>query len=282
MKTDIHLSMFVRYFLFRVHEMNYSNNNLKLNYDILGHGQPLVLIAGITCDNNNWQLIQDELSKSFQLIMPDNRGVGKSELPEQGYLVADMATDVIALLDELNISKATVLGHSMGGAVAQYLASHYPERVDRLIISHSFIKFRASSIMFCKHDYLLAEANSSPKLRATNILPFVYSDEFIESDENVQTFIQALANTPSNQTLESYKQQIDAISKVDSTDYIASITAKTLVLTGEFDKLAPPQDSQEIANKIKSSTLEIMPGAHVPMWEIPGQYTDLIVKFLSN
>lgn len=282
MKTDIHLSMFVRYFLFGVHEINYSNNNLKLNYDILGHGQPLVLIAGITCDNNNWELIKDELSKSFQLIMPDNRGMGKSEIPKQDYLVADMAADVIALLDELNISKAAVLGHSMGGTVAQYLAAHYPERVDKLIISHSFIKFRASSLMYCNHDYLLAESNATPRLRATIVLPFVYSDNFIEDDANVQAFIKDLTDTPSTQTLISYKQQLHAIGEVDSTDYIANITAKTLVLTGEFDKLAPPQDSQEIANKIKNSTLEVMAGAHVPMWEIPEQYTALIVKFLSR
>ncbi len=282
MKADIHLNMVVRYFLFGVHEMNYSNNNLKLNYDILGNDQPLVLIAGITCDNNNWQLIKDELSKSFQLVMPDNRGIGKSELPEQDYLVADMATDVIALLDELNISKAAVLGHSMGGAVAQYIAGHYPERVDKLIISHSFIKFRASSLMYCNHDYLLAESNATPRLRATIVLPFVYSDEFIENDENVQAFIQDLRDNPSTQTLTSYKQQLHAIGKVDSTNYISKITAKTLVLTGESDKLAPPQDSQEIANKIKNSTLKVMAGAHIPMWEIPEEYTDLIIKFLSK
>lgn len=263
--------------------MNYFNsNNLKLHYDVLGNGKPLVLIAGITCDNNNWQLIQDKLSQSFQLIMPDNRGIGKSEVPDQNYCIADMAADIIALLDKLNLNKASILGHSMGGTVAQYLASHYHERVEKLIISHSFIKFRASSIMFCNHDYLLAKANASPELRATNILPFVYSDEFIESNESVQTFTKALATTPSNQTLESYKQQIDAISKVNSIDYIAKIKAETLVIAGEFDKLAPPQDSQEIASKICNSRLEVIPGAHVPMWEIPEQYANLIIEFLSS
>lgn len=136
--------------------------------------------------------------------------------------------------------------------------------------------------MFCKHDYLLAEANATPELRTTTILPFVYSDEFIENDKNVQMFTQALTTTPSNQTLKSYKQQIDAISEVNSIEYIEKIKAETFVIAGEFDKLAPPQDSQEIASKICNSRLEIMAGAHVPMWEIPEQYTSLIVEFLST
>lgn len=256
------------------------NKNLKLHYDVLGSGKPLVLIAGITCDNNHWLLIKSELSKSFQLIMPDNRGVGKSDTPEHSYIVADMATDIVALLDKLNLSKVSILGHSMGGAIAQYLACYYPERVEKLIISHSFIKFRASSIMFCQHDYLLVKLNASPEIRATAILPFIYSDDFIGNGANVQALINAIATTKSKQSLDSYKQQIYAISEFNSIDYIKEIKAETLVISGEFDKLAPFHDSQGIVNKLENAKFKIMPGAHVPMWETPEQYVNLITAFL--
>ncbi len=258
------------------------NKNLKLHYDVLGSGKPLVLIAGITCDNNHWSLMKSELSKSFQLIMPDNRGVGKSDTPECNYTVADMAADIVALLDNLNLDKVSILGHSMGGAIAQYLACYYPERVEKLIISHSFIKFRASSIMFCQHEYLLAELNASPEIRATAILPFIYSDDFIGNGANVQALINAIATTKSKQSLDSYKQQIYAISEFNSMDYIQKIKAETLVIAGEFDKLAPFQDSQEIVNKLDNAKLKIMAGAHVPMWETPEQYANLITAFLSR
>ena len=258
------------------------NKNLKLHYGVLGTGKPLVLIAGITCDNNHWSLIKSELSKSFQLIMPDNRGVGKSDTPEHNYIVADMVTDIVALLDQLNLSKVSILGHSMGGAIAQYLACYYPERVEKLIISHSFIKFRASSIMFCQHDYLLAELNASPEIRATAILPFIYSDDFIGNCANVQALINAMATTPSKQSLDSYKQQIYAISEFNSMDYIQKIKVETLVVAGEFDKLAPFQDAQKIVNKLERAKLKIMSGAHVPMWETPEQYVNLIAAFLSR
>ncbi len=256
------------------------NKNLKLHYDVLGIGKPLVLIAGITCDNHHWSLIKSELSKSFQLILPDNRGVGKSDTPECNYTIADMSADIVALFDKLNLDKVSILGHSMGGAIAQYLACYYPERVEKLIISHSFIKFRASSIMFCQHEYLLAELNASPEIRATAILPFIYSDDFIGNGANVQALINAIATTKSKQSLDSYKQQIYAISEFNSIDYIAKIKAETLVIAGEFDKLAPRQDSQEIVNKLDNVKLKIMAGAHVPMWETPEQYVNLITAFL--
>lgn len=258
------------------------NKNLKLHYDVLGSGKPLVLIAGITCDNTHWSLIKSELSKSFQLILPDNRGVGKSDTPECNYTVADMAADIVALLDNLNLDKVSILGHSMGGAIAQYLACHHSERVEKLIISHSFIKFRASSIMFCQHDYLLAKLNASPEIRATAILPFIYSDDFIGNGANVQALINAMATIPSKQSLDSYKQQIYAISEFNSMDYIQKIKAETLVIAGEFDKLAPFQDSQEIVNKLDNAKLKIMAGAHVPMWETPEQYANLITALLSR
>lgn len=213
--------------------------------------------------------------------MPDNRGVGKSGTPEHNYTIADMATDIIALLDALNLSKVSILGHSMGGAIAQYLACYYPERIEKLIISHSFIKFRASSVMFCQHDYLLAKLNASPEIRATMILAFLYSDNFIGNDDNVQAFIKAIATTSSNQSLDSYQQQIYAIREFNSMEYITKIKAETLVISSEFDKLAPFQDSQEIVSKLDNVKLQIMAGAHVPMWEIPEQYADLITTFLS-
>ncbi|RTL12763.1 MAG: alpha/beta hydrolase [Neisseriaceae bacterium] len=258
------------------------SNNLKLSYQTAGSGEPLVLIAGITCDNQHWSLIKEQLSKYFWLIMPDNRGVGKSETPNVDYEISDMAQDIITLLEHLNISKTHILGHSLGGAVAQYLAAFHPEKVNKLIISHSFVKFRPSSIMFCEHDYLLQESRAAPMARATGILPFIYSDEFINDSGNVESFIQNISASKNQQSLHSYKQQIKVISKFDSTDYLHNVSAETLVVSGKSDKLAPPQDSIQIIQKISHAQHQEIKGAHVPMWEIPETYIDIIKKFLTT
>lgn len=258
------------------------NQNLKLHYAVMGTGEPLVLIGGITCDINHWQLIKDDLSKSFKLILLENRGIGQSEIATDDYTVADMAADVIKMLDKLNISEASILGHSMGGTVAQYIGAYYGNRVKNLIISHSFIKFRASSIMYCEHNYILQQINASPELQATSILPFVYSDEFISDKTNVSTFIESIKQNQSPQSLKSYKQQLSVISSVDSSLYISNIYARTLVIAGKSDKLAPLNDSKEITKKIANSILIELPDAHVPMWETPKDYANLILNFLLD
>lgn len=260
----------------------FSYKNLKLSYEITGNGEPLVLIAGITCSNQHWDLIKEQLGKYFLLIMPDNRGVGKSDTPNTDYKVSDMAEDIIALIAHLKISKTHLLGHSLGGAVAQYLGAFYPEKINKLIISHSFMKFRPSSIMFCEHDFLLQESQASPILRATGILPFIYSDEFINNSDCVKSFVQNMSNNENQQSLRSYKQQIKAISTFDSTNYLHNITANTLVLSGSFDKLAPPQDSIQIRKRINHARHQEVAGAHVPMWESPEIYASIIKNFLMD
>lgn len=125
----------------------YNRESLQLNYEIIGNGEPLVLIAGITCSIQHWTLIKESLSKLFCLIMIDNRGVGLSDVPSELYHVSNMADDVIDLLNHLQHDKVYILGYSLGGAIAQHLGAFYSDRVRKLIISHSFIKFNPTSIM---------------------------------------------------------------------------------------------------------------------------------------
>jgi len=106
----------------------------QLYYQLQGEGEPLLLISGLGCDNSAWLPIIDELSKSFRIIIFDNRGAGQSIVPETPYSIRDMADDVGELLDYLSIHSTRVIGHSMGGYIAQEFAINYPERVEKLIL----------------------------------------------------------------------------------------------------------------------------------------------------
>lgn len=258
----------------------YNRESLRLNYEIIGNGEPLVLIAGITCSVQHWTLIKDSLSKFFCLIMLDNRGVGLSDAPSELYNVSNMSDDVIDLLNHLQYDKVYILGHSLGGAVAQYLGAFHPDRVRKLIVSHSFIKFNPTSIMFCEHDYLLKEIGASAELRATNVLSFIYSDEFVQDKQKVQVFIENIRNQGYTQSLQSYRQQIDVISKFDSRSFLDKILTKTLIISGLADKLVPHNDSEEMKDLMIHSQHQQIIGAHVPMWEHPSLYVDMLVRFL--
>ena len=112
--------------------------SVNLYYETHGSGEALVLIPSTAFSGDVWKPYQvPGLSKSVNLIIHDPRGSGRSTASQQVYTINQMANDVVALLDQLNISSAHVLGHSMGGRIALEMALNFPGRVKSLIMAAS-------------------------------------------------------------------------------------------------------------------------------------------------
>ena len=94
----------------------------------------LVLIQGMGFDRHGWEPVLRNLGRHFRLVLVDNRGSGRSDLPPGSFGVADMAGDILSVLDGAGIRRAHVMGVSLGGMVAQEMAVDYPERVGDLIL----------------------------------------------------------------------------------------------------------------------------------------------------
>ena len=90
-------------------------NSTNCYYEVHGEGSPLMLIGGLASDSQSWQVAVGSLVKDFQVIVFDNRGVGRTQGPEGFFDIAVLARNTIMLLDNLGIEKANILGHSMGG-----------------------------------------------------------------------------------------------------------------------------------------------------------------------
>src|SRR3990172_563796 len=112
-------------------------NGIQIAYERHGSRTPLVLLHGYPLDHTIWDEIVPLLEGDFDLIVPDLRGFGQSDLVEEQYTVADMAADVAALLDELGIENTYIAGHSMGGYIALAFVRNYPERVSGLSLVSS-------------------------------------------------------------------------------------------------------------------------------------------------
>jgi pimeloyl-ACP methyl ester carboxylesterase len=108
-------------------------NGNNLYYEVHGHGPLLVLIPGLGYNGWMWHKMIPGLAEKFQVISIDNRGSGLSDKPPGPYTAQMLAADVIGLLDAFDVRQAHIVGHSMGGFIAQAIAVDYPERVDKLI-----------------------------------------------------------------------------------------------------------------------------------------------------
>lgn len=115
-------------------------NGIKIGYKLIGSGEPLVMIMGLSCSMDYWpSKLVDLLSQKYQLILVDNRGIGCSTATDEPFSIKLFAEDIVALLDALRIEKAHVFGFSLGGTITQKLLLDYPKRCDKAIIYASII-----------------------------------------------------------------------------------------------------------------------------------------------
>src|SRR3954466_6039563 len=109
-------------------------SDVRCYYELLGAGDPVMLISGLGATHELWDCIAGELSHSFSLVLHDNRGIGRSIHKRTPVALEDFAVDIVELMDHLQLARAHVIGLSLGGIIAQQLAVDHPSRVDRLVL----------------------------------------------------------------------------------------------------------------------------------------------------
>ncbi len=107
----------------------------KIHYDTTGQGEPLILIHGIATDSRYWMDLPKTLAKKYTVVTYDLRGHGQSFAPDTGYSYRDHVNDLKLLLNDLGFAKATIVAHSLGGAVAVKYAIEAPEKVKSLVLA---------------------------------------------------------------------------------------------------------------------------------------------------
>jgi pimeloyl-ACP methyl ester carboxylesterase len=114
-----------------------STGNLSMHYEIYGDGPPLILLHGLSYQGAFWWLQVKDFAPHYRVIVPDNRGAGYTDAPDEAYSTEQMADDTVQLLRALGIPRAHVLGVSLGGAIAQHIALRHPHVVDRLVLTNT-------------------------------------------------------------------------------------------------------------------------------------------------
>jgi len=240
---------------------------------------PLVLANSLGTTLAMWDPQADALARSFRLIRYEHRGHGHSPAAAGPYEIADLAGDVLELLDRLEIARTSFCGLSVGGMVGIWLAAHAPERIERLILCCS------SSYMGPEPARALAERAAavreagSVEVIADAVLARWLTPAYVAHQPRVRERLRAMlvATAP-----EGYAACCGAIERMDLRDDLARVRAPTLVVAGEHDAATPPAaHAQPIADGIPGARPELVAGAHLVNVESPDAVTSLILDHLD-
>ena len=250
-------------------------------YEEAGSGEPLVLIRGLGSDLQAWSLQTPALAQALRVITYDNRGAGRTGAPDKPYSIEGMADDLAALLGELKIAQASILGYSMGGMIAQEFALKYPNKVNKLILLASSAKLDGYSRTVIQNLVEIRQSNLSREQIARVTAPYIYSAKLMDDPLRLENAIQATIDNPYSQLDHAFIRQAQAILAFDTTGRAANIAANTLVVTGEEDTLLPPRNSEALTKLIPGSKLVTLEGGHAGVVEYPHEYNAAFLEFLG-
>jgi len=259
-----------------------TRDGLKMYYELHGSGDPLVLIAGLASDSQSWAPILPALAERFQVVVFDNRGAGRTEPMDAPLNITQMADDVTALLDTLNIPQAHLLGHSMGGMIALECAARRPDRIRKLILASTTAKPAERDCVLLRNWAASQHHGMPPRLWFENLFFWIFPERFFQHPADVQAALDFSVNYPWPQTPDAFERQVETIAAFDIRDRLKSIHIPTLALHGERDMLFPPERVLPELTAISGLKMTIIPGAaHAIALDAPELFVRAVCSFLG-
>ncbi|WP_348787005.1 alpha/beta fold hydrolase [Leifsonia sp. NPDC080035] len=220
-----------------------ADDGVRIAFEEHGSGVPVLLIAGQATGMHGWGPFADALARDFRVIAFDHRGIGASEEGDAGlYSTRSFAADAVAVLDAAGVAAAHVVGHSMGGRVAQWLAADDPGRVRRLVLIATTASDRAGGSGARRDPAAIADLLSGDRAR---MRPLFFDDGWADAHPDVvDGFFGRVASRP------ALRGHFAASRDHDARDALAGIRAETLVIHGSRDALTPVPHARMLADGI--------------------------------
>ena len=237
-------------------------------------GKPIVFLHGWPDSWFSFSRVLPLLPPSLNAIAVDQRGYGESDRPESGYRIEDLAADAIALLDTLEIERATFAGHSFGTFVARQAALAHPDRISALVLIGTG---------FSTANAVTRELQASLR-DLPDPIPEAFAREFQQSTIHHPVpadFFARLVQESLKLPPRLWRVLIDRLLEYDDTGQLAELTLPTLLLWGDHDGLFSRDDQDRFRAAMPSSELMVFPETgHCPNWERPEEVAAAISSFL--
>jgi len=260
-------------------------NGIEISYNVNGEGKAVMLIGGFGMVKEGWAAQVADLEEHFQVITFDNRGVGESTVPSESFTIDDMAADVVGLLDHLGIDEALVFGTSMGGLITQALVLDYPDRVRKAVLgctSHGGRHAVQPEPEVMEALASIAIPGMSPEEVARKRLPLIFSDRFLrEEPEQVEAFLaHSIQYQPPPQGAAG---QMKALSFFNVKRRLGEIQCPVLVMTGDEDRMMPPENATLLVEGIPGADLYVVRGCgHSFFLERPDEVNRVLINFFKE
>jgi pimeloyl-ACP methyl ester carboxylesterase len=276
----------------REHQRWVTIDGRRVNVIELGSGPPVVFIHGLSGSWQNWLEQLPVFARDHRVIAFDLPGFGASEMAREKITISGYGRFVAALLDELGVGSAAVVGNSMGGFIGIELAIRFPERVERLVL----VSAAGLSIEYLRNERALAVLGAvGNRLAAYSGWVASRSDALARRPVARRAIFGIVAHRPDRLPGPLVAEQVrgsgkpgflpalDALTHYPIRDRLGEIACPTLIVWGAEDRLVPARDADEFARLIPNSRKVIWPETgHVAMLERPAAFNALVQAFLAE
>jgi len=258
--------------------------NITINYDQQGTGEPLILIPYLTADHACYAFQVAEYAKHFTCISLDLRGTGETDKPEGVYSTELLADDVAAFMQAAGIQKAHISGLSLGAATGMWVAAKHPDKVQSLSLHSGWPKTDPFITTVIEGFQVMAKAlDNVPQMVIRAIFPWCFTPElYAAKPEYIQSLADFVLSRPA-EPLAAFIQQSNAVIAHDVEAGLNRISAPTQITFGRHDLVTSTRFADRMNGGIRDSELLIFEGcAHAPIYEKVEEFNQKTLRFLQS
>jgi 3-oxoadipate enol-lactonase len=248
----------------------------------LGRGKPIVMINGLGASAQDWGPLVELLAEHARVITFDNRGAGSSSIPTEPFSLEQMADDAVAVFEAYGLRSAYLLGHSMGGMIAQLVALRRPELVERLVLMATHAGSRSAVPSTPEARAAMFPQEKLPRHELVRRQYSIYvARSFLEDERD--TFERMMQVRLANLIpFEAWQLQLQAILQSERTEQLAALRVPTLIVHGREDTLIPFGNGEKLRALIPNARLAALDDCgHLPNWEKPAAVTAVVCEFFG-
>lgn len=259
-------------------------NDITMNYDQQGTGEPLILIPYLAADYACYAFQVAEYAKHFTCISVDPRGAGETDKPGGVYSTELFADDVAAFIQALGIDRAHITGLSLGAATGMWLAAKYPHRVKSLSLHSGWAKTDPFLKTVVEGWQVMAKGlGSVTEMVILGIFPWCFTPElYAAKPDYIQALVEFVRGRPV-QPLDAFLRQSNAVIAHDAEAQLGKIKAPTQITFGRYDLITSTRFADPLQNNIQGAELIVFEGcAHAPIYEKVDEFNQRTLEFLQR